>query len=473
MQIRSKLTLQFILIVATIMLIAFYYIRYQFNGYLQDEFFKSLKSKAYLTGEMLVGKLNDQNLEIGNTNHEDNSLQYYNENISIYNASNKLIYSFNPISKFISTDKLHEIRSKQENRFARDRYSAIGVLYRNNFGIEYVIVAESIFNSQQLQSLTQILIWVYIIFILLVAISGYIFSGQALAPVNLVINEVESILPSDMSHRLKDTNQKDEISRLVFTFNKLLERIQKVFVNQKMFLSNLSHEIKNPLNVILTQIEVVRQKDRDISEYKKTLDSVFEDILELNDVSTKLMELSKINYEGSSVVFSPFRLDETLWQVRSTLIKSKPGYKVEMQFNDLPDDENLLYFLGNEQLIKAALLNIMDNGCKYSKDKEVKVNFYFNESGNPFIEVVDSGIGINEEEKEMLFEPFYRGKNATVVKGSGIGLSLVKSIFEMHKITFSLNSQLGKGSVFKIVFPFRHETSDISFDYKLDSSYQL
>ncbi len=158
-----------------------------------------------------------------------------------------------------------------------------------------MIIAESVFDQVHLDNLTQILILVFLISITLVAIGGWFFARQALAPVSRIMNQVDALLPTDMSHRLETNNQHDELSRLVITFNKLLDRIQQVFGLQKMFLSNISHELKNPLNVIVSQVEVTLHKERTEEEYEATLSSVLSDVQELNDVADKLMQMARIN----------------------------------------------------------------------------------------------------------------------------------------------------------------------------------
>ena len=452
MQIRTKLTLQFILIVATIMLVSFYYIHNRFRDQLQDDFYESLRSKAFLTGEMLVGKIRDHNEEVfqNKPSNEHNPLS--SENISIYNSENQLVYSFSQSPAQLNKDKLNQVRIEREKRFVYDKYNSIGVLYKNKFGFEYIIVAESVFNSSQLSNLTNILMWVYILFISLVALGGWIFAGQALRPVNSIMNEVEAILPSDMTHRLNHSGQRDELSRLVQTFNKLLDRIQQVFINQKQFLSNISHELKNPLNVILSQIEVTLNKPRTAEEYQTVLKSVYEDMIELSDVSSKIMQLSKINADGSSIRFEPFRIDEVLFQAKTTVQKLHPNQKISLVMSNLPEDENGLLFKGNEQLIKTALVNIMENAMKYGANQEVVTTLEFNPGKGAVICVADKGIGMEKKEVDMVFEPFYRSENAKVIKGSGIGLSLVKSIFELHNLKYEVKSIKHKGTRFYVYF---------------------
>lgn len=450
MQIRSRLTLQFMLIVAGIMLIAMLYIHFQFKNHLHNELFDNLRSKALMTAEMVVGK-EDRSSEI-QPYERPGELSNYTENISIYDLQFNRIYSFNPLPDDIESAILKEIALSKESRFIHGKYCSIGVLFTNKAGSSFIVIAESVFNPEHLANLTQIIIWVFCILIALVAVGGWIFAGQALAPVSRIMNQVDALLPTDMSQRLETSNQQDELSRLVVTFNKLLDRIQQVFNTQKLFLSNISHELKNPLNIIISQIEIILDKERSKEEYRQTLASVLEDAKELNEVSNKLMQLAKINSDGTSIEFEQLRIDEMIWQTKATLLKSHPEYKISFEVVNLPEEEEKLFFKGNEQLMKTALLNLMENGCKFSRGKTVKVRLSFSEKGIMSIEIQDKGPGIPEDELSLVFEPFYRSPKTSNVKGSGIGLSLVNSIMKLHHIHLQVASLDGSGTTFKLNF---------------------
>ena len=103
-------------------------------------------------------------------------------------------------------------------------------------------------------------------------------------------------------------------------------------------------------------------------------------------------------------------------------------------------------------MLRTAISNIIDNGCKYSGDhtSEISVN---NENNNVIINFSDKGIGISEEELKMIFQPFYRAKNAIGTKGHGIGLSLVEKIITLHKGEITVKSEIMKGSTFTLSLP--------------------
>jgi signal transduction histidine kinase len=441
------------LIVASIMLVAMFYIHFEFKNHLQNEFFGNLRSKAVITAGLAVGRLEREGLTEVPSTVNTGTFTTFTENISIFDSNGRRVHSFNPSPTDFAPATLKEIRQMGECRFPHGEYSAFGTRYTSASGKNYVVIAEAVFHAEELRNLARIQVFVFFAFCAVVAIGGWFFAGQALSPVSQIMNQVDALLPSDMSRRLKTSKNQDELARLVVTFNRLLDRLQSAFNAQKLFLSNISHELKNPLTVIISQLEIVLQKDRPEAEYRQTLQSVLDDTRELNQVSDKLMQLAKINASGEEVNFEKIRIDEAVWQAKSTLLKSHPDYKINFEIVNLPEEEELLYVKANDHLLRTALTNLMDNGCKFSPDKKVKVRLSFLPAGNCAIEIQDQGPGIPEDEMSLVFEPFYRSPKTDKVKGSGIGLSLVDSIMKLHRIDLKVSNLQPNGSVFRLEFP--------------------
>jgi len=455
MQIRVRLTLQFILIAAGILVAAFLYVYFQFKLNLQAEYYSSLRSKALIIAEMVAGtKTDEQEFRIQTPLTLSNSLPPdYPENISIYSLEGKRLYTLNPAPDDIQTMAFQDVRETGQCKFDHGKFCALGILYQNKTGQNYIIIAESVFNQRHIDNLTQILILVFFISISLVAVGGWFFARQALSPVTAIMNEVDTLLPTNMSQRLYTGDQHDELSRLVITFNKLLDRIQHAFKNQKMFLSNISHELKNPLNVIVSQVEVTLDKERTKEDYQHTLHSVLSDVKDLNEVAEKLMQLARINADDSTIQMQAIRIDELIWQSKESVLKNHPEYKVYFDILNLPENEKHLFVQGNEQLLRTAMVNLMDNGCKFSADKTVKVSLSFNREDRCSIDISDRGPGIPEDELPLVFDPFYRSPKTKAVKGSGIGLSLVNTILKLHQVEVSVSSKVGEGTSFVLSFP--------------------
>jgi signal transduction histidine kinase len=161
--------------------------------------------------------------------------------------------------------------------------------------------------------------------------------------------------------------------------------------------------------------------------------------------------LAQTSADGIDHKMNKLRIDELLWQVRDELLKHNPGYKIRIDLDHELDDESKLTIEGDEQLIKAVFLNLIDNGCKYSSENTIDVLIHSDRFGLT-IHFEDKGIGIPPEDIQNIFEPFYRGRNTQNIKGHGIGLSMVKRIVHSHHGTIQLNSVLGKGTTVVVHF---------------------
>jgi len=220
-----------------------------------------------------------------------------------------------------------------------------------------------------------------------------------------------------------------------------------------MFLSNVSHELKNPLHAIRTQLDVTLSRERDSTAYRSALQSVLDDVDAMTEVEEKLHQLARIYNDPAAIPFSKTRLDELLWQTKEQLQKRRPSFKIVLDFGEMPENEELLNVRANEALLRTALLNLMDNACKYSPDHRAQVRVRFQPDGTHEVEIADNGPGIPAEELPLIFEPFFRSPRHLKEKGTGIGLSLVQSILNLHQIALSVESPTQGGTVFKMVFP--------------------
>jgi signal transduction histidine kinase len=288
--------------------------------------------------------------------------------------------------------------------------------------------------------------------VVLVGLTGWVYAGRALRPIQKVMSEVEGISPLDLSKRVYDNGQPDEIGKLVAIFNRMLARIEGAFSLQKTFVANVSHELKNPLTKVTSQLEVTLLNEREKAEYRSTIASVLEDIRELNQMSNSLLELAQLSRGESSFSMNPVRLDEILWEVRERLEAVETGYQVIIELRDLPEDESKLYVNGNPHLLKTALRNVIENACKFSPEKKSQVVLTCHEE-RLVVAVIDRGPGIGEEDLQRIFEPFYRADATSRTKGYGIGLSLSQRIIALHKGTIEVDSKEGIGTMVRLTFP--------------------
>jgi signal transduction histidine kinase len=345
------------------------------------------------------------------------------------------------------------VRLKEEVRFRQKEYEVVGQFYTGQSDrIVVFAAATDIFGINKLQRLRVIMIIVFIASLLIVFMAGRLFAMRALAPISNIVKQVNRIEVTNLNARLDKGNEKDEIALLSLTFNKMLERLETAFHIQKNFIANASHELRTPLTVITGQLEVVLMKARTNEEYRNTLILVLKEIKNLNLLSNKLLLLAQTSSQESDINFLPVRIDDALWKAQQEVLTRNKNYSIEIIFEAGIDDESKLSVAGNDLLLITTLTNLMDNACKYSENHYAEVRLDA-KNRNLIIQFIDRGIGISQEEKELIFQPFFRSKNAIHFEGHGIGLSLVEKIVAQHKGTIQVTSEIGKGSVFTLQIP--------------------
>jgi signal transduction histidine kinase len=454
MQIRTRLTIQFSLLVSGILLVTFLAIYYFTYNNVTEDFYDRLRSKAKSTAELLL-KVPQVNTEVLRALEGSNRDLIYNENILIFDEKNRLIYTnTNAVTKSIHVSNywLDEIRKSGEIRYTDGDYKVVGLYYKYPFNRAVVMLgAQDLYGQANLSNLNTLLTVLFLIVTAIVGLAGWIFAKRALRPISKVMNAVEGILPQKLDTRLDIPNQKDEIGRLSTTFNKLLDRIETAFQMQKIFVANVSHELKNPLTKIRSQLEVSMLKERSTAEYQITIQSVLEDIQELAQLSNTLLELAKVSEDQRDLMTETVRVDDLIWDCRQSLGQANPGYNIQVNLDELPDDDSWLEIAGNSTLLKTAFLNLIDNACKFSEDQSVKITL--NASAKKLtLRFSDKGKGIPVQDQSLIFQPFYRGDNTANVKGYGIGLSLVDRIMKLHNGNVSIQTNQPKGTTFILNF---------------------
>ena len=374
MNIRTRLSIQFTYIV-TIILILFSIIVYYFSAdYRKYEFYSRLRQKGINTAGLLINvKEVDYKLLKIIDKYTINTMDHVK--VLIFNSNDLLIYdSSDNDSIKISKSLLDKIRLSKTISYHEGAKEVVGFVYKDK-NDQYIVISSALdsFGLKKLDNLKWIIFIGLVISIGLTIYTGRIYAYRALKPMSDVVKQVDKITISSLDMRVNEGNGTDEIAQLALTFNKMLERLESAFEMQRSFVSNASHELRTPLTSITGQIEVTLMKSRTQEEYKKILESVLEDIKNLNALSNGLLDLAKASSDISAIVLHPLRIDEILWKARDELNEEKKAYNIAIKFSEPIEDEKELTVLGNDHLLKTAVINLMDNACKFSSDKSVEV----------------------------------------------------------------------------------------------------
>ena len=456
MKIRTKIAFQFTLIVALILVVFSVSLYYLLEGYTKDEFNNYLKDRAQTTAKLLIKEKNVDKRLLKVIDRNTLSSLYAAE-VLVFNDENLVTYSnIDSVNKFpYSPEILEKIRKFKYHEADYQNKKVVGLMYTDEeLKKDYLILAqaEDTYGEQKLERIKDAMTIGLVSSILLTIIFGFVFAGQSLKPISRINQEVSKITARDLTKKLSTGNNKDEIAQLARNFNEMLSRIEKSFELQKSFVSNASHELRTPLAAIKSEIQVALEKDRTTQEYKEILKSLNIDNQRLIQLINGLLQLAKSEKGDKSLQMTPIRIDEVLFEVQDELQQQHQNYRISIDFEEIPDDDESVTINGNKSLLRTLFNNLIDNACKYSENNMAVINIRFNKS-NCIINVADTGIGISKDDQEKVFEPFFRTKNASNYKGYGIGLSICKRIVDIHGGRIILKSELGEGSNFNVILP--------------------
>ncbi|MDO1449883.1 HAMP domain-containing sensor histidine kinase [Rhodocytophaga aerolata] len=454
MTIRTRLTLLFTLLVATLLLVFCLSIYYFSSLHRKNEFYNRLKAEAYASVELLFGK-ETISPELFKLLDRNQITVLYAEEIIIYNYLNEIIYESGTDYLAVDNEILNQVRLEKEVYFKQGQREIAGIFYTDKYN-RYVVFTSAIdkYGYSKQANLALILSVGWLVMVLVVFYAGRIFSFNALQPITRVIRQVAKITASNLNLRVEEGKNEDEIKQLANTFNEMLNRLEEAFRAQRSFISHASHELRTPLTAISGQIEVALLADQSVAEYKAVLTSLHEDTQDIIRLSNGLLSLAGLSTDTLLTRYTSLRLDELLWQARSELLGSHPDYTIRIRLPEMPEDDAALFINGNALLLKAVFINLMENGCKFSPKKQVKVELAFEPQAFR-ITFTDEGIGIVAEDLPHIFEPFFRAANVGTIPGHGIGLSLARRIIDLHQGSITIHSVLKQGTTIAIILP-RH-----------------
>ena len=240
----------------------------------------------------------------------------------------------------------------------------------------------------------------------------------------------------------------DEIGELTADFNLMTKELKNIDFLRKDFVSNVSHEFKTPITAIKGFAKLIRDgelADDQLSEYSEI---IVDESERLSLLSSNLLKLSELDSKMIREQATVFSLDE---QIRKTiLILEVQWSKKEIEF-DIELEETKI--TGDEHLLQEVWLNLIQNAIKFSNQKGIiKISLYKNVDMVK-VEIVDNGIGIAYEDKEHIFERFYKGDKSRSKEGNGLGLVIVKKIVELSCGKIDFESELSQGSTFMVELP--------------------
>ena len=306
------------------------------------------------------------------------------------------------------------------------------------------------------------------IIILLSSVCTYFLTKKALTPLQKLTSEVSQIQAQNLSTQLAVPNSKDEIAQLTSSFNEMLARLDNAFSTQKQFSANAAHELRTPLAVLQTNLEVFEKKQEpEMVEYRQLFTMIKEQTARLSQLVGTLLDMTNLKSVPRTDHVS---LEELVDEVFCDLdpVAEKAGISIHFDdsssqdlYTDVhtPDasalNNNILNITGSYVLLYRAVYNLVENAIKYNRPNGSVTVSVKEKNGQAMILVKDTGIGISPENQKKIFDPFFRvdKSRSRAMGGAGLGLALVDSIAKEHGGTVKVLESSETGSTIALMLP--------------------
>ena len=307
------------------------------------------------------------------------------------------------------------------------------------------------------------------IIILLSSVCTYFLTKKTLTPLQKLTCEVRQIQAQNLSTQLAVPDSKDEIAQLTSSFNEMLKRLDNAFSTQKQFSASAAHELRTPLAVLQTNLEVFEKKQNpEIIEYRQLFAMIKEQTTRLSHLVGTLLDMTNLKSVPRSDLVS---LSELVDEVFCDLDPVAEEAGISMNFDDSSDqnspaivhspetdnsiNNDILSITGSYVLLYRAVYNLVENAIKYNHPNGSVTVSVQQKNGQAMILVKDTGIGISPENQEKIFDPFFRvdKSRSRAMGGAGLGLALVDSIAQEHGGSVKVLESNEKGSTIALMLP--------------------
>ena len=291
------------------------------------------------------------------------------------------------------------------------------------------------------------------IIILLSSVCTYFLTKKTLTPLQKLTSEVSQIQAQNLSTQLAVPNSKDEIAQLTSSFNEMLTRLDNAFSTQKQFSANAAHELRTPLAVLQTNLEVFEKKQEpEMVEYQQLFTMIREQTTRLSQLVGTLLDMTNLKSVPRT---DQVALEELVDEVFCDLdpVAEKAG--ISIHFDDSSSQDSHTDVTGSYVLLYRAVYNLVENAIKYNRPNGSVTVSVKEKNSQVMILVKDTGIGISPENQKKIFDPFFRvdKSRSRAIGGAGLGLALVDSIAREHGGSVKVLESNEKGSIIALMLP--------------------
>ena len=305
-------------------------------------------------------------------------------------------------------------------------------------------------NRQMLAQFTRGLLESIPILLVATALAGYFMSRRALRPVDRLTSAVRSISIGNLSERLPISQTGDELQRLAETCNDMLARLETAVAGIKRFTADASHELRSPVSYIRMVSESALREPNLEPELREMFSEILEECLETTRLLEDMLLLARAD---SGTIDIPFETVDLSVLVKESIERAGVPAGAKYQQLTLQGSNAPCEVRGDRSILRRLIWTLLENALKYTPESG-RVDVLLEKNGaNARLRFSDTGIGIPAHLLPRIFDRFFRADPSRSTDGAGLGLAIAKWIADIHHADLTVESQLGVGSAFTLVFP--------------------
>ena len=280
---------------------------------------------------------------------------------------------------------------------------------------------------------------------------GWFLAVHALGPFEEVARTAEQITSEKLNTQIENPHKEEEVQRLVQSFNAMVARLSQSFDQMRRFNADVAHELRTPLAILQGESEIALRSESLPEDIRTVLISNLEELGRLTRIVNDILMLSEVEAGAQLLVTEPINLKPLIGDLADQMQLLAMERSLEIQVHDLPD----AIVEADDLWMRRAVLNLLDNAIKYSREGGKIQIAMSNEAGKVRISVRDEGIGISKRDQPHIFDRLFRADPARSRSsgGSGLGLALVKWVVEAHHGKITVTSAPDQGADFQVELP--------------------
>lgn len=362
----------------------------------------------------------------------------YNKNMChmvMGSIENNMNYMINK-NKSNYTEKLFEIKNLDNEIIGNIKIGSYGLLYYMDNDVDF------------LKEINKVITSIGIVMVLITIFIAILISNNISKPVEVVSNMANLIGDGDYDNKIDYDSNIVEIDVLIKSINNLSAKLEEQENLRKRLTTDISHELRTPLTSIQTHLEAMI--DGIWEPDTERLNSINEEVIRLTNLVNQLQNLAKFDSEKSKLNLAKVNVKNLIMNV----VYNNQGKALEKNINIECDLESIDSYLDKDK-ISQVIVNLLSNAIRYTNNGGKIFISSYKENNNLKIQFKDNGIGIPKENIKYIFERFYRvdESRSKNTGGIGVGLTIVKSIIDLHQGTIEVRSELNKGSEFIVILP--------------------